>query len=223
LSTSSSTWTWTFASSLLLTLRTVDQCGRHSTVAGETTPEISRLSCRIGRIPTPSCSRVTEVGAMSDCPLVARTAARLTTVLLAISVGLASCHSSYRGPLRVTVTPAASDADQPIRILIDHARPGHRVAVEVSSVDTQGSMFSAKAVFTVDRHGQVDVTKSAPAQGSYYSGVDAMGLITSMTKSATTEGPSTSGEGNQEPSRSRSERAAPMSVRSSSGASSIRT
>ena len=82
------------------------------------------------------------------------------------------------GP-RVVVEPEAALIDAPVSIRVEGLASGDRITLRAST-DTYGSLWSARAEFVAGPDGVVDVTRMAPVAGSY-AGVDAMGLVWSMT------------------------------------------
>jgi dienelactone hydrolase len=81
----------------------------------------------------------------------------------------------------LTVTPRSSLEDQPIDIRVDGLQPKQGVYVTLSSRDAKGVAFTARASYAADSHGNLDVATAAPLEGSSYSGVWRMGLLTSMS------------------------------------------
>ena len=81
----------------------------------------------------------------------------------------------------LTIVPAGAALDTPPRIQGSISGPGAIVAVTTSQLDAAGRTWSASAKFVADEQGILDTTVDAPLTGSY-EGVDAMGLVWSMTR-----------------------------------------
>ena len=81
----------------------------------------------------------------------------------------------------LTITPAGAALDTPLRFRAAGSGPGAIVAITASQLDAAGRTWSATAKFVADQQGVVDTTSDAPLTGSY-EGVDAMGLVWSMTR-----------------------------------------
>ena len=81
----------------------------------------------------------------------------------------------------LTITPAGAALDTPLRIRAAGCGPGAIVAITATQLDPAGRTWSASAKFVADDQGVVDTTSDAPLTGSY-EGVDAMGLVWSMTR-----------------------------------------
>lgn len=86
----------------------------------------------------------------------------------------------YGNDVRLSASPATVLlADQPIAIRVTGLPPDAPVTLHASMTGFRGKIWRSTATFIADRKGVVDVTRSAPRYGSY-SGVHAMGLVTSM-------------------------------------------
>lgn len=75
----------------------------------------------------------------------------------------------------LTVTPADALIDVPRRISVSGAPPGAAVAITAQTL-RDGRPWSARVEVEADPQGRVDLTRTAPAGGSY-AGISAMGLI----------------------------------------------
>lgn len=75
----------------------------------------------------------------------------------------------------LTVTPADALIDVPRRISLSGVPPGATVAITAQTL-RDGRPWSARVEVEADPQGRVDLTRAAPAGGSY-AGVSAMGLI----------------------------------------------
>ena len=74
----------------------------------------------------------------------------------------------------ILVNPQVAPLDQPVDIVVVGLKPGQPITVQLSTGDR-----ASHAVFTADDRGVVDLTRHAPADGSYH-GVDPMGLFWSL-------------------------------------------
>ena len=81
----------------------------------------------------------------------------------------------------LTITPSGAALDTLLRIRADRSGPGAIVAITTTQLDARGRRWTASAKFVADGDGVVDTTSDAPLTGSY-EGVDAMGLVWSMTR-----------------------------------------
>jgi len=79
--------------------------------------------------------------------------------------------------------PQRSPNDEPITVRITGADAGGTVEFEATLVDDDGVEWRSRATFTADAEGVVDLTDSAPDDGSY-EGVAPMGWLWSMTADA---------------------------------------
>lgn len=102
---------------------------------------------------------------------------RRTGLLLALAL-VAGCSgvAAPDGSVRLDVGPADAVADVPVRIAVSGLDPGSEVVLWTRRVDGAGRAWLARAAFTADPGGQVDVPRTAPRSGTY-SGVDGMGLF----------------------------------------------
>ncbi len=82
--------------------------------------------------------------------------------------------------LRLSVTPVSSVEDQPIRIRFDGLEAPQGVWLELRSTDANGVVFVSRAAYGADEHGVLDVAHANALDGSTYSGVWAMGLLSEM-------------------------------------------
>ncbi len=88
--------------------------------------------------------------------------------------GIAACcgQSLEAVPSRVMV-------DEPAAIRAAGLQPNERVSIRGELVDGGGHEWAAEAEFIADAQGTIDLSKQAPASGSYHE-VSAMGLVWSM-------------------------------------------
>lgn len=83
----------------------------------------------------------------------------------------------------LTITPTSALVDEPQHIQLAGLAPGQRVTLAARTVDGAGRGWSSRAGFAADAGGEVDLTTSAPLDGSY-EGADAMGLFWAMALDA---------------------------------------
>lgn len=88
---------------------------------------------------------------------------------------------------RLAIDAPVASAYQPVHIRITGLPPGDQITITSSAHDYQGMRWQARAVFTADSSGTVDLAKQAPTSGSY-TGVDAMGLVWSMNPASGPDG-----------------------------------
>lgn len=69
--------------------------------------------------------------------------------------------------------------DEPVRMRVTGLRPGEHVKVASRAVDDEGLAWSARAQFTADGNGAIDLARSRPAAGTFRQ-ADGMGLFWSM-------------------------------------------
>lgn len=79
----------------------------------------------------------------------------------------------------LTVTPNIILSDETAVIRVAGLEPNQRVTIQAKLVDGADKRWSSQAEFLADPQGTVDVSRQAPAKGSY-SEVSAMGLVWSM-------------------------------------------
>lgn len=120
----------------------------------------------------------------------------ITAVLVAALTACTGDPEPKEGVLEVT--PESSRLDEPVRIRVTGLSPGQHVELTASMTGLDGRRWSARATFTADGDGVVDLDRDAPESGDY-TGVDGMGLIAAMTPDTSTAEPST-----REPSTSES-------------------
>ena len=110
----------------------------------------------------------------------------VTIAALAVVAALtASVYVASGGTaVRVSVSPALSALDQPIRIAVHGLAPGELATMRLRSVDSTGISWASVATFRADGAGTVDLDAAAPVSGAY-SGVWGMGLIAMMRSPAT--------------------------------------
>jgi len=80
---------------------------------------------------------------------------------------------------RIAIDVPVASAYQTVHIRITGLPPGSQATITSSAHDYAGKLWQARAAFTADSSGTVDLAKQAPTSGSY-TGVDAMGLVWSM-------------------------------------------
>jgi dienelactone hydrolase len=100
---------------------------------------------------------------------------------LPAAVVFALCAMSAGG-LRaqtIEVVPNRAMVDESAVIRAGGLEPNERIAIHAELTDGAGHVWTAQAEFTADAAGSVDVSKQAPAAGSY-KGVSAMGLVWAM-------------------------------------------
>jgi dienelactone hydrolase len=101
-----------------------------------------------------------------------------TTVLTAFTTSaffLAACTAAGQ---QIAAPPSAL-MDEALDIRVAGLRPAQRVTLRTAMKDSAGRTWSAHAIFAADDLGRVSPARDASLGGSY-TGVDAMGLITSM-------------------------------------------
>lgn len=101
-------------------------------------------------------------------------------LLLALTAGC-SQPKQPKQAVELTVSPAATRADEPVTIRVSHLTPGASVELALRSVDAAGTEWTSQASFTADGDGTVEPDRSAPTAGSYL-GVFGMGLFTPMER-----------------------------------------
>jgi dienelactone hydrolase len=82
------------------------------------------------------------------------------------------------GP-RLHVSPPAPALDTVLRVRLDGLPAGGEVTIRASQADPRGRLFESVSVFSAAADGTVDLSRDAPARGSYH-GADPMGLVWSM-------------------------------------------
>lgn len=80
---------------------------------------------------------------------------------------------------KLFVTPSESQMDERLHIKITGLRASQPVILRGSTTDSEGRLWQSYAGFYADVRGEVDLSKQAPANGTY-AGIDVMGLISSM-------------------------------------------
>jgi dienelactone hydrolase len=104
----------------------------------------------------------------------------LTAFAVAGVGGLAACTGGSAGAgVALRVTPAASVADQPVRITVSGLTPGTAVSLRLRSTDATHVPWSSSATFRASAAGSVNPGRMAAQSGSY-TGRSAMGLFWSM-------------------------------------------
>ncbi len=84
---------------------------------------------------------------------------------------------------QLEIAPERALVDVPLSIRVSGVEPGERVTLRATMARTPEVAWQSSAVFVADGGGRVDPGKDAPVEGSY-EGVDAMGLVWSMTPSS---------------------------------------
>lgn len=92
-----------------------------------------------------------------------------------------------RGLASVSVTPAASLADQPAKIAVSGLAPSQEVTVRALVVSEHGSLFDSCAHYQANKQGEVDLVTDS-SRGGDYTGLEPMGLFWSLSP-ATVEKP----------------------------------
>jgi dienelactone hydrolase len=98
---------------------------------------------------------------------------------------VAACGSRPAPPApapapRFEIAPARALVDEPLSIRVAGVAPGARVTLRATMARSPEVAWQSWAVFVADASGRIDAGKDAPVEGSY-EGVDAMGLVWSMT------------------------------------------
>lgn len=78
------------------------------------------------------------------------------------------------------VAPRTALVDEPLSIRVTGLPQGGRVTLRATMARTPELAWQSSAVFVADDQGQIDLSRDAPVEGSYQ-GIDAMGLVWSMT------------------------------------------
>jgi dienelactone hydrolase len=98
-------------------------------------------------------------------------------------VFLAACLFAGGSPTlfaqKLEITPAQALSDEVVVIRASGLQPNQRVTIRAALVDGAEHHWSSEAEFLADAQGAVDVSRQAPAKGSYNE-VSAMGLVWSM-------------------------------------------
>src|SRR5258708_28885072 len=100
------------------------------------------------------------------------------SVAIAMNLGVAVLFAQT-----LDVTPRRVLMDEVAVIKASGLESGERVTIRGRLTDGADHAWASKAEFVADEHGVVDVSKQAPASGSY-KGISAMGLIWSMMPEA---------------------------------------
>ena len=87
--------------------------------------------------------------------------------------------STAPGAFELQVTPASALVDEPVEITVRGLEPGEEVILRGTTDDAVGRAFSSWARFLVGDDGTVDLSKTAPLEGTYRS-IDGSGLLWSM-------------------------------------------
>ena len=87
--------------------------------------------------------------------------------------------SQEQGPIELVVTPTIALIDEPIQIVLNLLEPGEEVILRGMTEDREGRVFTSWARFTAPDDGTLDLSTTAPIDGTYRS-VDPSGLLWSM-------------------------------------------
>ena len=79
----------------------------------------------------------------------------------------------------IHISPGKALMDEVVSIRVTGLSPGQAVAINATMPGLHGEVWKSGAEFVADKRGTVDLSKQAPARGSY-AGVDGMGLFWSM-------------------------------------------
>ncbi len=109
-----------------------------------------------------------------------------------LALALSACAGATPEPPAAPVKPTSPsfevrplDAliDEPVFLQVEGLRAGEQVTLRARMERGKSGVWSSSATFTADPDGVVDLARQAPDAGSY-EGVDAMGLMWSMTPEA---------------------------------------
>ena len=100
--------------------------------------------------------------------------------LIAACASRAPAHGSAASQPMLEVEPRTALVDVPLSIRLTGLPQGGRVTLRATMARTPEVAWQSSAVFVADGQGQIDLSRDAPVEGSYQ-GVDAMGLVWSMT------------------------------------------
>jgi hypothetical protein len=89
----------------------------------------------------------------------------------------AACSTSPAAA--ISVTPTSSLADEPLSIRITGLSPNATAQVAVATTDRDGQTWTGQAAYAASADGTLD-PNTASSTGGTYSGVHAMGLVSSM-------------------------------------------
>ena len=87
--------------------------------------------------------------------------------------------STAPGAFELQVTPPSALVDEPVEITVRGLKPGEEVILRGTTDDAGGRTFSSWARFLAGDDGTVDLSKTAPLEGTYRS-IDGSGLLWSM-------------------------------------------
>jgi dienelactone hydrolase len=97
---------------------------------------------------------------------------------------LVACASRAPAPVASApafeVAPRSALVDVPLSIRVTGLPQGGRVTLRATMARTPELVWQSSAVFVADDQGEIDLAQDAPVEGSYQ-GIDAMGLVWSMT------------------------------------------
>jgi dienelactone hydrolase len=81
--------------------------------------------------------------------------------------------------VRIAVDAPVASAYRAVHVRVTGLPPGDQITITSSAHDHAGMLWEARASFTADPSGTVDLTRQAPTSGTYR-GADGMGLVWSM-------------------------------------------
>jgi dienelactone hydrolase len=81
--------------------------------------------------------------------------------------------------MKISVQPSISSEDQPVHFAVTGLPPSQSVSLQLSSTDADGVKWESSATYRADASGDFSLDSMAATSGSY-SGVNGMGLISSM-------------------------------------------
>lgn len=116
--------------------------------------------------------------------------------LLLVALVTTGCVSQPATP-SLSVTPAASGLDAPVGLKVSGLDAGQMIQVSLSSKDASNVLWSSEASFEASQNGIVDISV-APAKSGSYTGVDPMGLTSSMKPQKSGTSPYLWGSGSTE-------------------------
>lgn len=107
-----------------------------------------------------------------------RPVAAVAAIAVLLILLLDGCSTAAADPV-IEVSPLEARSDEPVAIRVSGLRARSEVVVKIRSIDAKRVGWESSATFTADADGVVDPTVQAPTGGTY-TGVDPMGLVTSM-------------------------------------------
>jgi dienelactone hydrolase len=102
---------------------------------------------------------------------------------IVFAIALLPSNADAADNVRLVVTPTASAVDQSVHVTVVGLSPGQQITL-IAEQHRFGFPLRSAATFTVGRSGSLDLSKDAPISGDY-SGVDPMGLFSSMRLAGT--------------------------------------